>query len=175
MKNSASILFILIGIIISSCNKGSDKLFIKDATSKYDIEAMVEVSTSEYEKVEIEKIERDGDNGACLKGAFEFFENGESIGKVFFKGNKKAEIEKKDIKKDYHCEKKGAKEEYSKIVVDPIVKLKACDYIVAGTVEYFDAQGNWSATVDYGNGICDDLATKTTPEGVYTFSLNDWK
>ena len=56
--------------------------------------------------------------------------------------------------------KKGRKEKYKKNVVSPLVKLENCSYIVEGTVEYLK-DGKVAATLDFGDGTCDDKATKT--------------
>jgi len=63
---------------------------------------------------------------------------------------------------------------YDKVVVEPLVKSEDCDYIVAGTVCFYE-DGQWVATIDFGNGTCDDIATKTTKDGEKTFSLKDKK
>lgn len=63
---------------------------------------------------------------------------------------------------------------FYKIIVEPIVKTNDCDYIVAGVVKYFKCEGNeWYATVDYGDGTCDDIAWKEWDGGSKEFSL-DW-
>ena len=74
---------------------------------------------------------------------------------------------------------------YSKVIVNPIIKTSDCAYIVQGTVKYYDVvTGDLVATIDFGNGECDALATKTWPSGTYggktwsggskTFNMNDW-
>jgi hypothetical protein len=70
--------------------------------------------------------------------------------------------------------KKGKKGDYEKVIVEPIVKTDDCEYPVAGTIEFLK-EGTWVATIDFGDGTCDDQATKTTTEGVYTFSIDEWK
>ena len=63
---------------------------------------------------------------------------------------------------------------YYKIIIEPIVKTNDCDYIVAGVIKYFKCEGNeWFATVDYGDGTCDDIAYKEWDGGSKEFSL-DW-
>ena len=68
-------------------------------------------------------------------------------------------------KDDY--DKKGEykdKESFEKEIVEEIVKSEDCECIVSGVVEYYE-DGNLTATVDYGNGTCDEVATKTTADG----------
>jgi hypothetical protein len=67
--------------------------------------------------------------------------------------------------------KKGKKGDFEKVIVEPIVKTDDCEYPVAGTIEFLK-EGVWVATINFGDGSCDDQATKTTAEGVHTFSID---
>ena len=58
---------------------------------------------------------------------------------------------------------------YEEIEVNPIVKT-SCYFAdwdktimtpVSGLFEYYDADGNWVASIDFGDGSCDEWATKT--------------
>ena len=53
----------------------------------------------------------------------------------------------------------------------PLVKIDGCDYIVEGKIEYIK-DGTVVATVDFGDGQCDDIATKTVDGKDYEFKLN---
>ena len=70
--------------------------------------------------------------------------------------------------------KKGRKEKYRKTVVSPLVKLENCSYIVEGTVEYLK-DGKVAATVDFGDGTCDDKATKTVDGKTVEITLKQKK
>ena len=48
----------------------------------------------------------------------------------------------------------------SKYIYEPLVFDEACDCIVAGKVKYLK-NCETAVLVDYGNGTCDNLATKT--------------
>ena len=58
---------------------------------------------------------------------------------------------------------------YTEIEVNPIVKIncyfpdwdKDVMTPVSGLFEYYDADGNWVASIDFGDGTCDEWATKT--------------
>lgn len=80
---------------------------------------------------------------------------------------------------------------YTEIEVSPIVKT-SCYFTkwdkdvmtpVSGLFEYYNADGNWVASIDFGNGICDEWATKTWdidifpdfPSGNNDFSVFDYK
>ena len=60
-------------------------------------------------------------------------------------------------------------EEWNKTITTP----------VSGLFEYYDENNNWVASLDYGDGTCDNLATKTwdidvfpeSPEGSLDFSI----
>jgi hypothetical protein len=76
---------------------------------------------------------------------------------------------------------------YIEIEVNPIVKIN-CYYPdwdkdvmtpVSGLFEYYDADDNWVASIDFGDGTCDEWATKTWdvdifpdyPSGTNDFSV----
>ena len=80
---------------------------------------------------------------------------------------------------------------YTEIEVNPIVKI-TCYFSnwdkdvmtpVSGLFEYYDADGNWVASIDFGDGTCDEWATKTWdidifpdyPSGTNDFSVFDYK
>ena len=83
------------------------------------------------------------------------------------------------------------KEGYTEIEVNPIVKVN-CYFAdwdkdimtpVSGLFEYYDIDGNWVASIDFGDGTCDEWATKTWdvnifpdyPSGTNDFSVFDYK
>ena len=55
---------------------------------------------------------------------------------------------------------------YERVVVNPLIKIEGCDYIVAGTIEILK-DGVVVSVVDFGDGECDNLATETI-DGVTT-------
>ena len=80
---------------------------------------------------------------------------------------------------------------YTEIEVNPIVKIK-CYFSdwdkevmtpVSGLFEYYDGDGNWVASIDFGDGTCDEWATKTWdvdvfpdyPSGTNDFSVFKYK
>lgn len=65
----------------------------------------------------------------------------------------------------------GDKDNYDKVVVEPIVTLEDCQYIVSGVIEFYE-NDKWLATIDFGDGTCDEWATKTWDGGSKTFSMN---
>ena len=80
---------------------------------------------------------------------------------------------------------------YTEVEVNPIVKIN-CYFSdwdkdvmtpVSGLFEYYDVDGNWAASIDFGDGTCDEWATKTWnvdlfpeyPSGSDVFSVFDYK
>ncbi len=63
---------------------------------------------------------------------------------------------------------------YEKIITKPLVKTDDCKYIVEGTIEYL-LDGETVAIVDFGNGECDNIATKTVDGETYEFELGNKK
>ena len=80
---------------------------------------------------------------------------------------------------------------YTEVEVSPIVKSncyfqewdKEVLTPVSGIFEYHDSDNNWVASIDFGNGSCDQWATKTWdvnmfpdyPSGTEDFSVFDYK
>jgi hypothetical protein len=60
--------------------------------------------------------------------------------------------------------------EYSKTITTPLIKTGECKFITKGVVEYKSSAGTF-ATVDYGNGDCDNKATRTTQDGTSVIIL----
>ena len=54
----------------------------------------------------------------------------------------------------------GSKKTYTKNILIPLEKIDGCDYFVYGKIEYIK-NGAVIATVDFGDGQCDNIATKT--------------
>jgi hypothetical protein len=80
---------------------------------------------------------------------------------------------------------------YTEIEVNPIIKLN-CYFSdwnkdimtpVSGLFEYYDIDGNWVASINFGDGTCDEWATKTWdtkvfpdyPTGSENFSVFNYK
>ncbi|MBC3758176.1 hypothetical protein H7U19_07165 [Hyunsoonleella sp. SJ7] len=51
-------------------------------------------------------------------------------------------------------------------ITTPLVKPAECRYIASGVKEYTRAEG--TTIIDYGDGTCDNVATKTAPDGTIT-------
>ncbi len=64
---------------------------------------------------------------------------------------------------------------YTEVEVNPIVKEdcyftdwdKTISTPVSGLFEYYDSNGNWVASIDFGDGSCDQWATKTWDVNIF--------
>lgn len=61
-------------------------------------------------------------------------------------------------------------DEYSKTITTPLIKTGECRFITKGVVEFKSSTGKF-ATLDYGNGDCDNIATMTTASGTKEITL----
>ena len=68
----------------------------------------------------------------------------------------------------------GSKKTYTKNILIPLERIDGCDYVVKGKIEYIK-DGAVVATVDFGDGKCDDIATKTVDGKTSTFNLRGKK
>ena len=65
----------------------------------------------------------------------------------------------------------GSKKTYSKNILIPLERIDGCDYVVNGKIEYIK-DGAVVATVDFGDGQCDNIATKTVDGVDHEFKLD---
>jgi hypothetical protein len=173
MKKTVLTAFVLGALALTSCDKLSNsaaggRSFNNEVSTQ---DAMVSVVTSNYERTEAETLVQDSEHEAYSSGVIEYIENGEVTNRIEFKegGECIRKSDGQDMKYDLKGKKKG--ESYEKIVVEPIVKSEDCDCIIAGTVEYYEKE-EWIATVNYGDGTCDNVATKTWADGSKEFELD---
>ena len=90
-----------------------------------------------------------------------------------------------------HMRKAYTEKGYTEVEVSPIVKT-SCYFVqwdktimtpVSGLFEYYDSNNNWVASIDFGDGTCDEWATKSWdvnifpdyPSGSEDFSVFDYK
>lgn len=169
-------------LVLVSCTKDNIKTDFTDEISTE--EAQLVLTSSNFDMEIIETLKTDC-HDYYVEGKIGYSIDGEQIAEVDF-GNGESDsrvlIKEGDTETEYDCNKKncyykGKKSKYKKIIVEPIVKTEDCQYIVSGIIKYYlYSTGEWVATIDFGEGSCDDIATKTTSDGeVITFSLNSCK
>ncbi|MFC2131667.1 hypothetical protein ACFLSQ_09555, partial [Bacteroidota bacterium] len=61
--------------------------------------------------------------------------------------------------------------EYTKHITKPLVKPEDCQYITEGTIEFILGDAI-SFVIDFGDGECDNIATKTEGDMVTEFTLD---
>ena len=106
-----------------------------------------------------------------VEGTIEFLKNGEIVAIVDFGDGLCDNIATKTIDGkviEFSLEKKDSK--YKKVVVEPLIKIEGCDYIVSGIVKFYEGN-KWVATIDFGDGECDQWATKIWDGGSKVISL----
>jgi hypothetical protein len=182
---------ILVGAVFTSCNKetGSavqpiDPMSIEIAEE----EPTLRIATSNYQTVITNELVSSSDEDYFVEGTIEYMVDNQVVSVVDFGDSENAEatLTKDGASSKVELKKKKEGSKYKKVIVKPLVKSDDCKYIVEGVIKYYEiSTGAWAATIDYGNGSCDDLATKTWPAGNYggkswpagskTFSLDDWK
>lgn len=182
MKSLSNYLLLFSFLILISCTKETIKTDFTDELSNE--EAQLVLPSSNFSMEVLETLKADC-HDYYVEGKIEYkleadqvavvdFGDGESDSKVLvIKGESESEFDCNQKE----CYYKGKKSKYKKIIVEPIVKTEDCQYIVSGIIKYYEiSTGNWVATIDFGEGTCDDIATKTTSDGeLITFSLGQCK
>ena len=189
MKKNILGLSVLSIIVLASCQKGKllDNFFDEVSTE----ECQLNLSESDFEVNTIEPLSSSGTD-YYTDGRLEYVKNNELLAIVDFGDgandsqalttvngtNTSIELKKESSKY------KGKKSKYKKVIVEPLVKTDGCDFIVSGIIKYYELKsGDWVATIDFGDGTCDEWATKTWdvdvfpdyPSGTNDFSVFDYK
>ena len=115
-------------------------------------------------------------DGVFTSGVIEYEKDGELLAKFDFSESDEEHgvLEMEGEKKDCDLKKHGKKHPFKKVIVKPIVKTDDCEHPVAGIIKFFSKKtGDWLATIDFGDGTCDDIAVKTTAKGDYEFTLGE--
>lgn len=163
-------------VALTSCSKESI-----NQMSSLELEAFEEVANftlteADFDINEITPLVKT-DKGDCyVEGALEYVKDGEIKAQVEF--SKDGAVVKRNGKSDTHIDnvrRVKTSSDYSKVVIEPIVKSEDCNYIVSGVVKYYDENNNWVATVNYGDGTCDEWATKEWDGGKKQFSMDKSK
>lgn len=183
MKKSMKIIVLFtisLIFIISSCSK--DKVSKNNEAdlfkSIYDIEADLKLNGGEFEKVIISPLVKIDNCDYIVAGIIEFQKEGEVVAVIDYGDGECDDIATitKDGKTfDISLKKEQKEDWYYKVISEPIVKIDDCDYIVSGIIDFYSKKDNsWLATIDFGDGTCDEWATKITKDGTFEFSMKDW-
>lgn len=167
-------MMIIAGVILSSCNKGNHADYLMKCLA--DEKPDVIFATSDYQKVVTHKLEKPDEKSPYNTGVIEYrIDNIVVATYDFGKYDKDYAGCSDEEGEDKKCGLKKDCDDFKKVIIEPLVQPRDCDYIVAGIIKYYDMKsGKWIATFDFGDGACDPYVEKTTYEGVYTFSMDDY-
>ncbi len=180
MKNSIK-LFILLAIgmafIVSSCNKenASNKEDDYYKSVSYDDVDYILKGEGKFEKVIINPLVKIEGCKYIVEGTIELQKDGEVIAVIDFGDGACDDIATKTvdgITTEFSMKKEGDKKKYYKVITEPIIKIENCDYIVSGVIEFYSYEDDsWLASIDFGDGECDEWATKYWDGGSKVFSM----
>jgi hypothetical protein len=180
MKNlfNLSVLFAMsLAILFTACNKedasSKDDDMLKSAI--YENEDLYLKESGDFEKVITKPLIKLDDCKYIVEGTIEFRKDGVVIAIIDFGDGTCDDIATKTVDgetTEFTLNKGGDKEKYYKVITEPIVKIEGCDYIVSGVVEFYSYKDDsWLASIDFGDGTCDEWATKYWDGGSKVFSM----
>ena len=82
---------------------------------------------------------------------------------------------RKDSKghKDGEEVKKGPRHGNIEVIKEEVVKTDSCDHPVSGVIEFYSTDSVLLATLDYGDGTCDNIATITEDGEIIEINLDE--
>ena len=179
MKNSIKLLVlttISLVFIITSCSKenasSKDDDIIKSVENT-EADLVLEGDGS-FEKVITKPLVKIDDCKFIVEGTIEFRKGDQVVAIIDFGDGQCDDIATKTVGDnifEFSLKKYGLMGKYEKVIVEPIVKIEDCKYIVSGIVDFYQGD-KWVATIDFGDGECDEWATKTWDGGSKVFSMN---
>ncbi len=172
----SGILLLLFTLLFTACKK--DNLTSDDLmTVIVNEEATVELSKANFTTKENGLVKATGGN-YYEAGSMEYIVEGTTEAIIEFKEGGNCNLNKNGSSFSKSLKGKSKKnKKFTKVILSPIVKVTGCQWIVQGIIEYYDDNNNLLATIDFGNGTCDEWATKTFPNNskpAVTFSQDDW-
>lgn len=179
MKKTILALFAF-AIIFTACEKDDFKTTLEDQISNELVH--ITMPTSDYDMTVTEALTRTNGSDFYTSGIIEYSLDGQVIATVNYGDGTDETTAKKykdgevaDIDLTQTKDKDGKEEKkYVKVVVEPLVVSEDCGFIVSGIIKYYDWDKNWLASIDFGDGTCDDIAVKDTKDGSTTFTVSDY-
>jgi hypothetical protein len=165
MKNIFSV-FVVMAIsllfAITACNK-------EKSTSGYDLDK--DISTlkediaiegdGKFEKVITKRLVKPDDCRYIVSGTIEYYLDDELVAIIDYGNGTCDNIATKTVRGTtirFELDA-GDDKNYRKVIAEPLVRIEGCDYIVAGIIDFYK-DGEWIATIDFGDGTCDNIAIK---------------
>ncbi|MCD4683296.1 MAG: hypothetical protein K8R86_08455 [Bacteroidales bacterium] len=185
MKKSMKVLVLFtlgLALIFTACNKESaksdeNKDDIYKSAANIDGDVLLK-GDGEWEKVITKPLVKLDDCDYIVEGTIEYYLDGELVATVDYGDGECDDIATKTVDGEtieFSLKKEGEDDWFYKVITEPLVELEDCDYIVSGIIDYYSKKDNsWLATIDFGDGECDEWATKTWDGGSKTFSLEEW-
>ena len=178
MKNSINLISILVlGVmfVFTACNKDASK---KDNSLDYAISGqkadIIIDGKGDFMKVITKPLIKPDDCYYIVEGTIEYRLDGEVAAVVDYGNGECDNIATKTVNGEtyvFELNEKDKGGEYEKIIIEPLVKPEDCKCIVSGIIQFLKGD-IIVATIDYGNGECDNWATKTWDGGSVVFSLD---
>ncbi len=188
-----SVLTISLVLMFTSCQKNDNNKITDVSLKSFEPEVIVKGGgdIEDYRKVVVEElVKKEECKWEVVSGIIEYyyldemvfsinFGNGvcDGIATINWLENQEFESKEVDVWKLFKYDAKDKDDKY--IVITELVKSEECNYeIVSGIIEYQDKSGNPYVTIDFGDGVCDGIATKCwTKEGVIEcddFNVDYW-
>lgn len=190
MKRTLKILALLLigsAVVISACKKEEEEQPVNQndmitlalsGNPDFTLRSTEGVN-GDYEKVIVNPLEKLEDCKFIVAGTIHYMLDGEVVAIVDYGDGTCDNIATKTVDgvtEEFYLDEGGDKD-YKKVVVEPLIKIEGCDYVVAGIVELYDMKtGELVVYFDWGDGTCDNICTKVDPnEGDSTdFSLDEY-
>ncbi len=164
-----------LSVFLFSCEKIDFKKEFENEISTEDVQ--FRLPQSSYEITKPVPLEKEENSDFYTSGVIEYVKDGVVLGSFNYGNGENDEKGEKDvdgIKEEIALKKEEASSKYEKVIIEPLVKSDDCDYIISGIIKYYET-ASWTATVDFGDGTCDDLATKYTDDGeTYIFNISEY-
>lgn len=191
IQKNCHIILLGLSITLTSCIKSYDYKDKEDLAFKTEVlgeEEIISLSTSNYETQITSSLEHTNGSDSYTKGHIEYWIKNNLVASINFGDgsvNNEASLITGSTTTTINLVKQNSGSKYNKVIVTPIIKTDDCTYIVQGIIKYYNIEtGELVATIDFGDGTCDELATKTWPSGNYggkswtggskVFNMNDW-
>jgi len=167
--------------IVNSCTKENKTSIAEDNIVKAAVGEKADIfidSDGRFEKVITKRLVKPDDCRFITEGAIEFRKGDRVLAVIDYGNGECDDIATKTVNGSsvrFSLKRLNGKWSYFMVVEEPLVKIANCDYIVSGVVAFYSLKNKaWLASINFGDGTCDEWATKITKNGRRQFSLDDW-
>jgi hypothetical protein len=151
-------------VVLTSCEKEKSDIKDIEADLKDVVSDLMLREGGDYERVITKRLIKPDDCRFIVSGTIQLIKGNRVIATIDFGDGRCDNIATKTVDgvtTRFYLDRLGGdgKDDYTKVIVEPIVKLDDCDFIVAGIIDYYYGD-KWVARIDYGDGRCDNIAMK---------------